>query len=120
MRNNGTDINDQFLDGIRKDVWNAFVDERLTEQAIKDLKIKVSDEDLLFYLQMILHKKLNNYSHPMDNSIRQPTIMRFYSWFYGLDPNRKLDEKFLEPRLELQQRLNSSVTVTENDVRRVY
>jgi len=56
LRNNGTTVNDQFLDGIRKEVWNAFVDERLTEQAIEDLNINVSDDDVLYYLKNKMYK----------------------------------------------------------------
>ena len=118
LRNNGTDINDQFLDGIRKDVWNAFVDERLTEQAIKDLKIKVSDEDLLFYLQNDPPQEIKQLFSPngqfdkttYDNALNTPGSM---DW----TPIENWMRNFYIPRLKLQQRLNSSVAVTENDVR---
>ena len=116
LRNNGTDINDQFLDGIRKDVWNAFVDERLTEQAIKDLKIKVSDEDLLFYLQNDPPQEIKQLFSPngqfdkstYDNALNTPGSM---DW----TPIENWMRNFYIPRLKLQQRLNSSVAVTEND-----
>ena len=44
LRSSGMEISDQQLSNIRVEVWNAFVDERLTEQAIKDLNMVVSDD----------------------------------------------------------------------------
>ena len=51
LRSSGMEISDQQLSNIRVEVWNAFVDERLTEQAIKDLNIVVSDDEVLYHLE---------------------------------------------------------------------
>ena len=51
LRNSGIEISDQQLNNIREEVWNSFVEERLTEQAIEDLKINVTDDEILYHLE---------------------------------------------------------------------
>ena len=36
IQDSGTEISDQYLETIRQQVWNAFIEERLTKQAIED------------------------------------------------------------------------------------
>ena len=38
IQDSGTEISDQYLETIRQQVWNAFIEERLTKQAIEDLE----------------------------------------------------------------------------------
>ena len=50
-RNSDTQITDQQMDAIREEVWNAFIEERLTEQAIDDLGITVADDEIIYQLE---------------------------------------------------------------------
>ena len=51
LRSSGMEISDQQLSNIRLEVWNAFVEEKLTEQAIKDLDIFITDDEVLHHLE---------------------------------------------------------------------
>ena len=51
IRNSGTQISDQDLDRVRSQVWNGFIEEYLTKQAIEDLEITVSDEEIIYHLE---------------------------------------------------------------------
>ena len=51
IRNSGTEVSDQHLERVREEVWNSFIEERLTEQAIEDLDITISNDEILFHLE---------------------------------------------------------------------
>ena len=54
LRNTGIEISDQQLTNIREEVWNSFVEERLTEQAIVDLNIhRVIETSIINYSSLI-------------------------------------------------------------------
>ena len=46
IRNSGSQISDQDLERVRSQVWNGFIEEYLTKEAIEDLDISVSDEEI--------------------------------------------------------------------------
>ena len=41
FRNAGTEVSNQHIERVREDVWNSFIEERLTEQVIKDLDLSL-------------------------------------------------------------------------------
>ena len=51
IRNSGSQISDQELERVRAQVWNGFIEEYLTKQAIEDLDITVSDEEIIYHLE---------------------------------------------------------------------
>ena len=121
LRSNGTTVNDQFLDGIRKEVWNAFVDERLTEQAIEDLNINVSDDDVLFYLKNDPPQEIQQLFYA-NGQFDKATYEKALNTAGSMDwsPIENWMRNFYIPRLKLQQYINSSIIVSENDVRQEF
>ena len=62
IQDSGGEISDQYLENIRQQVWNAFIEERLTQQAINDLNIKVTDDEILYHLKTIPPLMFSRYS----------------------------------------------------------
>lgn len=118
IRSAGTNLSDQDLDRVREEVWNSFIEERLTEQAIEDLEIKVSDDEILFHLE-------NN--PPMDvkrlfmanNSFDEETYRQALNTPGMMDwtPIETWMREFYLPRFKLQQYINLSAVVSNQDVR---
>ncbi len=117
IRNSGTEVSDQHLDRVREEVWNSFIEERLTEQAIEDLDITISNDEILFHLE-------NN--PPMDiqrlfmanNTFDEETYRQALNTPGMIDwtPIEAWMREFYLPRFKLQQYINVSAVVSDQDV----
>ena len=118
IRNAGTQISDQQLDRVRNEVWDSFIEERLTEQAIDKLDITVSNDEILYHLK-------NN--PPVDiqrlffanNEFDEKTYRQALNTPGMIDwtPIEKWMRDFYIPRFKLQQYISMSAVVSESEVR---
>jgi parvulin-like peptidyl-prolyl isomerase len=117
LRSTGQEITDGILETIREDVWNAFIEERVMNQAMDELGITVSDEEILYHLE---------HNPP-------PDIQRFFmkgdvfdeeAYQKALNTPGMLDWTAIEnwmrtfyiPRFKLQQYLNMSAVVSKEEI----
>lgn len=117
IRNAGTEVSNQHIERVRENVWNAFIEERLTEQVIQDLDITVSDDEILYHLE-------NN--PPMDiqqlffsdNTFDEETYRQALNTPGMMDwtPIEAWMREFYLPRFKLQQFINVSAVVSDKDV----
>ena len=118
LRNSGIEISDQQLNNIREEVWNSFVEERLTEQAIEDLKINVTDDEILYHLennpppdiQRLFYTNNEFNEQNYRQALNTPGLM---DW----NPIETWMRDFYLPRFKLQEYINMSAVVSEKDVR---
>ena len=118
LRNAGTEISDQHIDGIREEVWNAFVEERLTEQAINDLGITVTDDEILYHLENNPPLDIQRI-FLVDNEFDKETYRQALNTPGMLDwePIEAWMRDFYIPRFKLQQYINMSAIVSEEEIR---
>jgi len=118
LRNAGTEISDQHIDGIREEVWNAFVEERLTEQAINDLGITVTDDEILYHLENNPPLDIQRI-FLVDNEFDKETYRQALNTPGMLDwePIEAWMRDFYLPRFKLQQYINMSAIVSEEEIR---
>ena len=117
LRNSGIEISDQQLNNIREEVWNSFVEERLTEQAIKDLEINIADDEILYHLennpppdiQRLFYTNNEFNEQNYRRALNTPGLM---DW----NPIETWMRDFYLPRFKLQEYINMSVVVSEKDV----
>ena len=118
IQDSGGEVSDQYLENIREQVWNGFVEERLTQQAIEDLDIKVSDEEVLYHLknnppfdiQQIFYR---------NNAFDQEYYMQALNTPGMVDwaPIEAWMRDFYLPRYKLQQTINMSAIVSDEDIK---
>ena len=118
LRNAGTEISDQHIDGIREEIWNAFVEERLTEQAINDLGITVTDDEILYHLENNPPLDIQRI-FLVDNEFDKETYRQALNTPGMLDwePIEAWMRDFYIPRFKLQQYINMSAIVSEEEIR---
>ncbi len=118
IQDSGGEVSDQYLENIREQVWNGFVEERLTQQAIEDLDIKVSNEEVLYHLknnppfdiQQIFYR---------NNAFDQEYYMQALNTPGMVDwaPIEAWMRDFYLPRYKLQQTINMSAIVSDEDIK---
>ncbi|MFQ5445284.1 MAG: peptidylprolyl isomerase, partial [Nitrospinales bacterium] len=118
IRSSGQEVTDRALETIREDVWSAFIEERLMNQAMDELGITVSDDEILYHLE---------HNPP-------PDIQRFFmkgdefdeaAYQKALNTPGMLDWSAIEnwmrifyvPRFKLQQYLNMSAVVSKEEIK---
>ena len=117
LRNSGIEISDQQLNNIREEVWNSFVEERLTEQAIRDLEINIADDEIIYHLennppldiQRLFYTNNEFNEQNYRRALNTPGLM---DW----NPIETWMRDFYLPRFKLQEYINMSVVVSEKDV----
>ena len=119
LRNTGIEISDQQLTNIREEVWNSFVEERLTEQAIEDLNIhNVTDDEILYHLennpppdiQRLFYTNNEFNEQNYRQALNTPGLM---DW----NPIEAWMRNFYLPRFKLQEYINISAIVSQEDIR---
>ena len=119
LRNTGIETSDQQLTNIREEVWNSFVEERLTEQAIEDLNIHISDDEILYHLEnnpppdikRLFYNKNNEFDEQnYRQALNTPGLM---DW----NPIESWMRNFYLPRFKLQEYINISAIVSQEDIR---
>lgn len=121
IRSSGQEVTDRHLESIRDDVWNAFIDEKLMEQAIEDLDITVSDEEILYHLE-------HNPPADIQRSFMVGDQFDEETYHKALNTTGMVDWALIElwmsefyiPRFKLQQYLNMTAVVTEEDIRKEF
>ena len=121
MQDSGMEISDQYLETIRQQVWNGFIEERLTNQAIEDLNISVTDDEILYHLknnppfdiQQIFFRNNAFDSEYYMQALNTPGMV---DW----GPIEAWMRDFYLPRYKLQQIIKMSAVVTPNDVKEEY
>ena len=118
IRNSGTQISDQDLDRVRSQVWNGFIEEYLTKQAIEDLEITVSDEEIIYHLE-------NNPPIDIQRLFYENNVFNEERYQQALKTPGMIDwtpieawmKEYYIPRFKLQQYISMSSVVSENDVK---
>jgi len=118
MQNSGAEISDQYLVTIRQQIWNAFIEEKLTQQAIEDLDIKVSDDEILYHLknnppfdiQQIFYR---NNTFDRDYYMQALNTPGMVDW----GPIEAWMRDFYLPRYKLQQIIKMSAVVSSDEVK---
>ena len=118
VRNSGGEISDQQMEAIREEVWNAFLEERLTAQAIDDLDIRVTDDEIIDHLennppidiQRLFYANNQFDKDTYHQALNTPGMM---DWA----PIESWMREFYIPRFKLQQYINMSAIVSQEDVK---
>ena len=121
IQDSGTEISDQYLETIRQQVWNAFIEERLTKQAIEDLDIKVSDDEILYHLR-------NNPPFDIQQIFFRNNVFDKDYYMQALNTPGMIDwapieawmRDFYLPRYKLQQIIKMSAVVNDAEVKEEY
>ena len=121
IQDSGTEISDQYLETIRQQVWNAFIEERLTKQAIEDLDIKVSDDEILYHLR-------NNPPFDIHQIFFRDNVFDKDYYMQALNTPGMIDwapieawmRDFYLPRYKLQQIIKMSAVVNDVEVKEEY
>ena len=121
IQDSGTEISDQYLETIRQQVWNAFIEERLTKQAIEDLDIKVSDDEILYHLR-------NNPPFDIQQIFFRNNVFDKDYYMQALNTPGMIDwapieawmRDFYLPRYKLQQIIKMSAVVNDIEVKEEY
>jgi len=118
IRNSGSQISDQDLERVRSQVWNGFIEEYLTKEAIEDLDISVSDEEIIYHLE-------NNPPIDIQRLFYENNVFNEERYRQALTTPGMIDwtpieawmKDYFIPRFKLQQYISMSSVVTENDVK---
>ena len=118
VRNSSGEISDQQMEAIREEVWNAFIEERLTAQAIDDLDIRVTDDEIIDHLennppidiQRLFYANNQFDKDTYHQALNTPGMM---DWA----PIESWMREFYIPRFKLQQYINMSAIVSQEDVK---
>ena len=121
IQDSGTEISDQYLETIRQQVWNFFIEERLTKQAIEDLDIKVSDDEILYHLR-------NNPPFDIQQIFFRNNVFDKDYYMQALNTPGMIDwapieawmRDFYLPRYKLQQIIKMSAVVNDVEVKEEY
>lgn len=121
IRATGQTIGEGQIELVRNEIWNNFVENILLEQSVVDLGITVSDAEILHHLEA---------DPPSDIKALFTREGQFDEEAYrqALNDPRSMNwveveqwmRNFYIPRFKLQQYLNSSVPVTEDEIRKTF
>ncbi len=118
IRNSGSQVSDQDLERVRSQVWNGFIEEYLTKEAIEDLNISVSDEEIIYHLE-------NNPPIDIQRLFYENNVFNEEKYRQALATPGMIDwtpieawmKDYFIPRFKLQQYISMSSVVTENDIK---
>ena len=118
IRNSGSQVSDQDLERVRSQVWNGFIEEYLTKEAIEDLDISVSDEEIIYHLE-------NNPPIDIQRLFYENNVFNEERYRQALTTPGMIDwtpieawmKDYFIPRFKLQQYISMSSVVTENDIK---
>lgn len=124
MRAGGQKIDDSQFDRVRTQVWDGFVKDILVQQEIEELGLTVTDEEVIYHLQ-------NNPPPALQQNQAFQTEGQFDPVKYAqaianpqeMEQYWVMVENYMRdyiPRYKLQQLINSSVSVLDEEVREEY
>jgi parvulin-like peptidyl-prolyl isomerase len=119
LRNSGQEITDAQLDRIRQEVWDDVVHDLLVQQAVADLGLTATDEEVLFHLRNNPPSFLR--SNPVFQTDGQFDLQKYQEALNNPQGNEWVPiEQFMKntyiPSYKLQQLITSSVSVTDDEV----
>ena len=122
-RANGQQINDQLLDRTRSQVWDNLIRETLIANKIKELGIKVTDEEVVFHLQNNPPQFIRTL--PDFQTDGQFDIQKYQQAINNPEGNEwapveQIMRTSVIPNYKLQKMLNSTISVSEDEVRNEY
>ena len=118
MQDSGMEISDQYLETIRQQIWNGFIEERLTNQAIDDLDITVTDDEILYHLK-------NNPPFDIQQIFFRNNVFDREYYMQALNTPGIVDwapieawmRDFYLPRYKLQQIIKMSAVVANDEIK---
>ena len=118
MQDSGMEISDQYLETIRQQIWNGFIEERLTNQAIDDLDITVTDDEILYHLK-------NNPPFDIQQIFFRNNVFDREYYMQALNTPGMVDwapieawmRDFYLPRYKLQQIIKMSAVVANDEIK---
>ena len=118
MQDSGMEISDQYLETIRQQIWNGFIEERLTNQAIDDLDITVTDDEILYHLK-------NNPPFDIQQIFFRNNVFDREYYMQALNTPGMVDwapieawmRDFYLPRYKLQQIIKMSAVVNNDEIK---
>ena len=118
MQDSGMEISDQYLETIRQQIWNGFIEERLTNQAIDDLDITVTDDEILYHLK-------NNPPFDIQQIFFRNNVFDREYYVQALNTPGMVDwtpieawmRDFYLPRYKLQQIIKMSAVVANDEIK---
>lgn len=122
-RTSGREVTDRDLARIRGQVWDDLVNEMLIRQAVEDLGIEATDEEVLYHLENNPPDFLRQNQAFQTNGSFDPE--KYQQAIANPQGNEWLPvEQFMKnsyiPNFKLQQLILNSVTVTEEEIRQEF
>ncbi len=117
FRTQGREVTDQILESIREDIWSTFVEEKLLEQAIAELNISVTEEEILYHLENNPPADIQRF-FMVGNQFDEEAYRNALNTPGSVDwtPIETWMRDYYIPRFKLQQTLNLSAVVTDEDI----
>ena len=122
-RQAGQPVSDQLLENVRNQVWKNIIRENLIADAIKDMDIVATDEEVLYHLKnnppqflRTLPAFQTNGTFDYQKYIQAINNPEGNEWA----PVEQVMKSSIIPNYKLEKMLASSVTVTEDEVRDEY
>ena len=118
-RTDGQTVSDQMLENTRNQVWNNIIRENLVGEAIKDMGITATDEEVLYHLQNNPPQFLTtmpafqtNGQFDMEKYLEAVNNPEGNEWA----PVEQIMKNNVIPNYKLQKMLFSSISVTDSEI----
>jgi hypothetical protein len=122
-RASGQTVTDQILESVRNQVWENIIQENLVSEAIKDMGIEATDEEVIYHLQNNPPQFLRTMpAFQTNGAFDQVKYLDAINNPEGNEwaPVEQIMKTSIIPNYKLQKMLSSSVTVSENEIREEY
>jgi len=122
-RSSGQTVTDQTLESVRNQVWDNIIRENLIADAIDEMGIKATDEEVIYHLQNNPPQFLRTMPAFQTNGVfDQAKYLDAINNPEGNEwaPVEQIMKTSIIPNYKLQKMLSSSITVSDNEVREEY
>ncbi len=119
IRSSGQEVTDSELERVRQQVWDNIVQDMLVKQAVEDLDISATPEEVIYYLENNPPSFLRtNPTFQTDGQFDQVKYQQAISNPQGNEwaPVEQFMKNTYIPNYKLQQMILSSVIVTDDEV----
>ncbi|NOZ04427.1 MAG: hypothetical protein GXO92_07490 [FCB group bacterium] len=119
IRTSGQEVTDSDLERVRQQVWNNIVQDLLVKQAVEDLGISATEEEVIYYLENNPPSFLRtNPAFQTDGKFDQVKYQQAISNPQGNEwaPVEQFMKNTYIPNYKLQQMILSSVIVTDEEI----
>jgi peptidyl-prolyl cis-trans isomerase D len=122
-RTGGQTVSDQMLENTRNEVWNDIIRENLVGEAIKNMGITATDEEVLYHLQnnppqflTSMEAFQTNGQFDMQKYLEAVNNPEGNEWA----PVEQIMKNNVIPNYKLQKMLFSSISVTDSEIQEEY